>query len=59
MLMPKSNLRNLMLRADVIQAVKDDKFHIYALASIDEGIEVLTRMTAVTRDSAGRSARLD
>ena len=57
--MPKSNLRNLMLRADVIQAVKDDKFHIYALAFIDEGIEVLTGMTAGTRDSAGRSARLD
>ena len=57
--MPKSNLRNLMLRADVIQAVKDDKFLIYALASIDEGIEVLTLVTAVTRDSAGRSARLD
>ena len=53
-LMPTSNLRNLMLRADVIEAVKDGKFHIYAVASIDEGIEVLTGVTAGTRDSAGR-----
>jgi predicted ATP-dependent protease len=52
-LMPKSNLRNLMLRADVIQAVKDGNFHIYAVASIDDGIEVLTGVTAGSRDNAG------
>jgi predicted ATP-dependent protease len=45
-LMPKSNVRNLMLRPDVAQAIKDGKFRIYAVNSIDEGIEVLTGVPA-------------
>jgi len=52
--MPKSNLRNLMLRPDVVQAVKDGKFHIYAVNSIDEGIEVLTGVPAGERGLDGR-----
>ena len=52
-LMPKANLRNLMLRSDVVQAVKDGKFHIYAVSNIDEGIEVLTGVSAGERDSEG------
>jgi predicted ATP-dependent protease len=51
--MPKANLRNLMLRPDVVGAVKDGKFHIHAVATIDEGIEVLTGMPAGERDQAG------
>jgi predicted ATP-dependent protease len=53
-LMPKSNLRNLMLRSDVVKAVEEGKFHIYAVASIDEGIEVLTGVAAGTRNAAGK-----
>ncbi|HSF58821.1 MAG TPA: ATP-dependent protease, partial [Candidatus Binatia bacterium] len=52
-LMPRANLRNLMLRSDVVQAVKDGKFHVYAVSSIDEGIEVLTDVPAGERDSEG------
>ena len=52
-MMPKANLRNLMLRSDVVQAVKDGKFHIYAVSTIDEGIEVLTDVPAGERDSQG------
>ena len=52
-LMPKSNVRNLMLRSDVVQAVKDGKFHVYAVHSIDEGIEVLTGVSAGERDPDG------
>ena len=52
-LIPKSNLRNLMLRPDVVQAVKDGKFHIYAVNNIDEGIEVLTGIPAGERDPDG------
>jgi predicted ATP-dependent protease len=53
-LMPTSNLRNLMLRADVVQAVAEEKFHIYAVQSIDQGIEVLTDVAAGTRNTAGK-----
>jgi predicted ATP-dependent protease len=53
-LMPKSNLRNLMLRADVVAAVKEGKFHIYAVDTIDEGMTVLTGIDAGERGSEGR-----
>ena len=43
---PRANLRNLMLRSDVVEAVRQEKFHIYAVATIDEGIEVLTGLPA-------------
>jgi len=52
-MIPKTNLRNLMLRADVVDAVKAGKFHIYAVGNIDEGIEVLTGVNAGERQSDG------
>ena len=52
-LMPRSNLRNLMLRHDVIEAVSQGKFHIYAVDSVDEGIEVLTGTAAGARGADG------
>jgi len=39
---PIQNVQNLMLRADVVEAVRKGKFHIYPVASIDAGIEILT-----------------
>jgi predicted ATP-dependent protease len=53
-LMPRSNLRNLMLRPDVVTAVQEGKFHIHAVSTIDEGIEVLTGIAAGARDDDGR-----
>ncbi len=41
-MIPESNVRDLMVRKDVIEAVKKKKFHIYAVRTIDEGIEILT-----------------
>ena len=41
-MVPKSNLKDLMLRKDVVKAVKEGIFHIYAVNTIDEGIEILT-----------------
>ncbi|HYW34243.1 MAG TPA: ATP-binding protein [Balneolaceae bacterium] len=41
-LIPKSNEKNLMLRSDVREAVKEDKFHIYSVETIDQGMELLT-----------------
>jgi predicted ATP-dependent protease len=55
-MIPKANLRNLMLRADVVDAVKAGKFHIYAVGTIDEGIEVLTGITAGERNGDGSYA---
>ena len=53
-LIPKSNLRNLMLRPEVIEAVKEGKFHIYAVSTVDEGIEVLTGAAAGKRGKSGK-----
>jgi predicted ATP-dependent protease len=41
-MIPESNLKDLMLRKDVVEAVKEGKFHVYAVKTIDEGIEILT-----------------
>jgi lon-related putative ATP-dependent protease len=45
-LIPASNVRNLMLREDVVEAVKKRKFHIYPVDTIEDGIEVLTGVKA-------------
>lgn len=41
-LIPHSNVRNLMLKKEVVEAVKTGNFHIYPVKTIDEGIEILT-----------------
>ena len=41
-LIPKENIRNLNLKDEVVEDVKNKKFHIYTASTIDEGIEVLT-----------------
>ncbi len=51
---PKANLRNLMLRPEVVEAVKEGKFHIYAVSTVDEGIEVLTGAPAGKRGKDGK-----
>ena len=45
-IIPKSNSQNLMLKEEVVKAVKEGKFHIYPARTIDEGIEVLTGVKA-------------
>ncbi|HOQ97395.1 MAG TPA: ATP-binding protein [Anaerolineae bacterium] len=45
-LIPAQNADNLNLRHDVVQAVREAKFHIYQVRTIDEGIELLTGMRA-------------
>ncbi len=48
-LIPESNLCNLMLKEAVVEAVKDGKFHIWPVKGIDEGIEILTGFKAGER----------
>jgi len=43
---PRQNLRSLMLRQEVIDAVEQSKFHIYAVSNVDEGIEILAGVEA-------------
>ena len=38
-MIPRDNMKNLMLREEVVQAVSQGKFHIYAVSTIDEGID--------------------
>ncbi|HMK82343.1 MAG TPA: ATP-binding protein [Candidatus Bathyarchaeia archaeon] len=45
-LIPDSNVSNLMLKKEVIDAVVANKFHIYSAKTIDEGIEILTGVPA-------------
>ena len=45
-IIPVSNIDNLMLKDEVIEAVKNNKFHIYAVKKIEEGIELLTGVEA-------------
>jgi predicted ATP-dependent protease len=41
-LIPKANVKNLMLKKEVIDVVKKGEFHIYPVATVEEGIEILT-----------------
>jgi lon-related putative ATP-dependent protease len=50
---PHQNVQNLMLRSDVVDAVKAKTFHIYPVHSIDEGIEILTGVEAGTVGAEG------
>ncbi len=45
-IIPYQNIQNLMLREDVVEAVREGKFHIYPIKNIDEGIEILTGVKA-------------
>jgi predicted ATP-dependent protease len=53
-LIPAQNVEDLMLRDDVIDSVAAGRFHIYPVARIEEGVELLTGVHAGTRDSHGR-----
>ena len=52
-MIPIQNKKNLNLNDEVVQAVKDKKFHIYAISTIDEGIELLTGVPAGKKDANG------
>ncbi|RJQ32193.1 MAG: ATP-binding protein [Actinobacteria bacterium] len=52
-IIPKQNVENLMLKQEVIDAVKDGRFQIYAIKTIDEGIEMLTGKKAGEQQEDG------
>jgi predicted ATP-dependent protease len=56
-LIPVSNVQHLMLRPDVVNAVREGQFHVYAVDTIDRGIEILTGMPAGEKDEEGNYPR--
>ncbi len=52
-MIPASNVRNLVLRADVLEALSQGRFHIYPIRTIDQGIELLTGVRAGAEDEEG------
>jgi lon-related putative ATP-dependent protease len=53
-LIPSQNVEDLMLRDDLIEAVANGRFHIYPVSTIEQGIEILTGVSAGTRNSSGK-----
>jgi predicted ATP-dependent protease len=53
-LIPASNVEDLMLREDILDAVASGKFHIWPVARVEQGIELLTGSPAGIRDGSGR-----
>jgi lon-related putative ATP-dependent protease len=51
--LPASNVANLMLKETVVEAIRQGKFHLWPVRTIDEGIEVLTGVKAGARQADG------
>jgi predicted ATP-dependent protease len=52
-LIPQANVRNLMLRPDVVEAIGAGRFHVHPVAHVDQGLEVLTGVPAGTIGTTG------
>jgi lon-related putative ATP-dependent protease len=52
-LIPEKNIDNLMLAEEIVEAVDAGKFHIYPVATVEEGIEILTGVPAGTLQEDG------
>ncbi|MGD9017747.1 MAG: AAA family ATPase, partial [Desulfobacterales bacterium] len=52
-MIPRSNVQNLMLKEEVVGAVRSGRFHIYGVGAVEEGIEILTGVPAGERSASG------
>ncbi len=52
-IIPESNVQNLMLKEEVVESVKKGEFHIYPVQNIDQGIEILTGAKAGEKKATG------
>ncbi len=52
-IVPRRNTNNIMLSRRVIETIREKKFHIYPIATVDEGLELLTDSTAGERSARG------
>jgi len=53
-IIPRSNVSRLMLREEVVEAVRAGQFHIHAISTVDEGVALLTGIPAGRADAQGR-----
>lgn len=53
-IIPRSNVKNLMLRSEIIDAVADRKFRVYAVENIDEVMQLLTGLTPGKQGKSGK-----
>jgi predicted ATP-dependent protease len=53
-MMPESNVEDLMLREDILEAVAAGKFHIWPVAQVEQGIEILTQTAAGGKNREGK-----
>ena len=53
-LIPEANVRHLMLREDVVEAIRGERFHLYVVSTVDEGITLLSGSEAGERGADGR-----
>jgi lon-related putative ATP-dependent protease len=51
---PRENVKHLMLRQEVVDAVREGRFHVWSASTVDEGIELLTGVPAGEPDARGR-----
>ena len=56
-IIPRTNVKDLMLREDVLKAVDEGRFHVWAIDNVDDGIEILTGVKAGVMDKKGRYPR--
>ena len=52
-IIPRTNINNLMLREDILKAVDEGTFHVWAIDTVDDGIEILTGVPAGKADKKG------
>jgi lon-related putative ATP-dependent protease len=52
-MIPRQNVKDLMLKQEIVDAVEAGKFHIWAIGTVDDGIEILTGVSAGQRGKAG------
>ncbi|MHA1839617.1 MAG: hypothetical protein ACTSYO_06650 [Candidatus Ranarchaeia archaeon] len=52
-MVPESNVKDLMLKDEIVESIGKGEFHIYPISTVAEGIEVLTGVPAGERDSNG------
>jgi predicted ATP-dependent protease len=52
-IIPEANIKDLMLRSDVVEAVKNEKFRVYAVDHVEQAMELLTGMPAGMPNAEG------